>query len=164
MAKGERLLPPSAVRIERELPTCRDAQFCLSEYYRELSQRFAAGFDPSQSLSPSLEEFLPPDGCFLVIRLNDEPVGCGGFKPNPPDAAYLKRMWVAPGTRGLGLGVRLLGALEEQARSMGYLKVQLETNESLTEAQQLYRKCGYREVAPFNDEPYAHHWFEKPLI
>ena len=162
MTESERP-PPASVRIDEEPPTSRDAQYCLSEYYRELSHRFASGFDPAQSLSPSLDEFLPPDGSFLVMRLDDEPVGCGGFKRNSPDAAYLKRMWVASSVRGLGLGRRLLEALEEQARSRGYGKVQLETNESLEEAQQLYRKCGYREVAPFNDEAYAHYWFEKPL-
>ena len=164
MTEVERLLSASAVRISEESPTSRDAQSCLSEYYRELSRRFQSGFDPSQSLSPSLDEFLPPDGIFLVMRLHGVPVACGGFKHTPPDAAYLKRMWVAPGTRGLGLGMRLLKVLEERARSRGYRKAQLETNESLTEAHQLYRKCGYREVAPFNDEPYAHSWFEKALI
>jgi len=162
MAQGERLLPAS-VRIDEVPPTSRDAQYCLSEYYRELSQRFPSGFDPSQSLSPSLDEFLPPDGSFLVMRLEDDLVGCGGFKRTSPDAAYLKRMWIAPGARGLGLGVRLLEALEEQARARGYRKAQLETHETLTEARQLYRRCGYLEVAPFNDEPYAHYWLEKPL-
>jgi ribosomal protein S18 acetylase RimI-like enzyme len=73
-------------------------------------------------------------------------------------------MWIAPGVRGLGLGRRLLEALEERARSRGYRIVQLETNESLAEAQQLYRKYGYREVSPFNDEQYAHYWFEKSII
>lgn len=73
-------------------------------------------------------------------------------------------MWIAPAARGLGLGMRLLEALEDKARSRGYRKVQLETNESLNEAQMLYRRCGYREVAPFNDEPYAHYWFEKSLV
>ena len=156
-------LNASTIRIDEESPTSRDAQYCLTEYFGELSRRFSSGFDPSQSLSPSLDEFLPPEGAFLVIRLADEPVGCGGFKRNSADAAYLKRMWIAPSARGLGLGRRLLESLEERARSRGYRKVQLETNESLTEAQQLYRKCGYREVAPFNDEPYAHFWFEKQL-
>ena len=41
--------------------------------------------------------------------------------------------------------------------------IRLETNESLREAQALYRSSGYREVPPFNSEPYAHHWFEKNL-
>ena len=72
-------------------------------------------------------------------------------------------MWVSPDARGLGLGRRLLEALEERARSLGYRMIRLETEKSLTEAQQLYRRSGYREVPPFNDELYAHHWFEKRL-
>jgi ribosomal protein S18 acetylase RimI-like enzyme len=78
-------------------------------------------------------------------------------------AAYLKRMWIAAPARGLGLGRRLLDALEARARAGGYRLARLETNRALTEAQSLYRRCGYREIAPFNDEPYAHHWFEKAL-
>ena len=72
-------------------------------------------------------------------------------------------MWIAPEARGLGLARRLLGALEEQARMLGYSVMRLETNKSLVEAQQLYRSSDYREVPPFNDEPNAHHWFEKAL-
>jgi ribosomal protein S18 acetylase RimI-like enzyme len=63
----------------------------------------------------------------------------------------------------LGLGRRLLAELEDRARALGYRKVRLETEKSLTEAQQLYRSSGYLEVPRFNDEPYAHHWFEKTL-
>ncbi|MFL5980671.1 MAG: GNAT family N-acetyltransferase, partial [Gaiellaceae bacterium] len=77
--------------------------------------------------------------------------------------AYLKRMWVSPDLRGVGLGRRLLRELEELARAHGAGAVQLETNRALTEAIALYRASGYCEVGPFNDEPYAHHWFEKRL-
>jgi ribosomal protein S18 acetylase RimI-like enzyme len=72
-------------------------------------------------------------------------------------------MWVSPTARGLGLGRRLLQDLERQARAAGAEVLHLETNRSLSEAIALYRGGGYREVAPFNDEPYAHHWFEKRL-
>jgi len=163
MATVERLLSAAAVRIDEESPSSRAAQFCLSSYFAELSERFETGFDPALSLSPSLDEYAPPRGTFLVMRLHGAPVGCGGFKPVPTNAAYLKRMWVAPGARGLGLGRKLLQALEERARANGYRAVRLETNRSLVEAQQLYRRCGYHEVAPFNDERYADHWFEKML-
>jgi len=140
-----------------------DAQYCLGEYYRELKERFDGGFDPELSLLPSLDEFAPPRGTFLLVRLNGEPVGCGGLKPISREAAYLKRMWIAPSARGLGLARGLLSSLEDNARAMGYSIVRLETNKSLIEAQQLYRTAGYAEVAPFNDERYAHHWFEKRL-
>jgi ribosomal protein S18 acetylase RimI-like enzyme len=73
-------------------------------------------------------------------------------------------MWVSAKARGLGVGRRVLEALEARARDFGLRTLRLETNRTLKEAQALYRSCGYREVEPFNDEPYAHHWFEKTRI
>lgn len=73
-------------------------------------------------------------------------------------------MWVAPEARGLGLGQRLLNKLERYAREAGVTVLHLETNGTLTEAINLYRRSGYQEVAAFNTEPYAHHWFEKHLL
>ena len=69
-------------------------------------------------------------------------------------------MWVAADARGLGVGRRLLAELEARAQAP---VVRLETNRALTEAIAMYRAAGYAEVAPFNDERYAHHWFEKRL-
>ena len=152
------------VEIAAELATGAAAQYCLSEYYRELADRFDGGFDPELSILPSLDEYAPPSGIFLVARLNGQPVGCGGLKPISADAASLKRMWIAPDARGRGLARRLLGELEDKARLLGYSVVRLETNKTLVEAQRLYRSSGYCEVPPFNDEPYAHHWFEKALL
>ena len=155
--------PASEVEIEEVAPTSADAEYCLSCYFAELKQRFDVGFDPTRSLSPTLDGFSPPDGTFLVMRLHGDAVACGGFKRDAPGIAYIKRMWVSPDARGLGLGRRLLQALEDRARELGYSKIRLETQKSLTEAQQLYRSSGYREVPAFNDELYAHHWFEKAL-
>jgi ribosomal protein S18 acetylase RimI-like enzyme len=70
---------------------------------------------------------------------------------------------VSPQIRGLGLGRRLLTELEKQASARGTEVLRLETNRNLTEAIALYRAAGYTEVPAFNDEPYAHHWFEKRL-
>jgi ribosomal protein S18 acetylase RimI-like enzyme len=72
-------------------------------------------------------------------------------------------MWVAPSARGIGLGRRLLEALENEARALGATTLRLDTNKALKEAIALYRSAGYRQVAPFNAEPYATHWFEKRL-
>jgi GNAT superfamily N-acetyltransferase len=153
----------SAIQVEEVAPTSSDAVYCLSQYFRELVERFDSGFDPVRSLAPTLDGFEPPGGSFLVMRLHGKPVGCGGFKRDAADTAYLKRMWVAREARGLGLGRRLLAELEDRARTLGYRKIRLETEKSLTEAQRLYRSSGYVEVPSFNDELYAHHWFEKPL-
>src|SRR5262249_52626807 len=75
----------------------------------------------------------------------------------------IKRLWVSPDVRGLGLGRRLLAELEAWATTQGARMVRLDTNRTLTEAISLYRAAGYRDVTAFNDEPYAHHWFEKVL-
>lgn len=155
--------PADAVEIEEVHPGSTEAQACLALYYAEIAGRFDGGFDPAQSSAPTLDAFAPPRGTFLLMRLGGAPVGCGGFKRDTPDTAYLRRMWVAPEARGIGLGKRLLAALEDKARGLGYSRVRLETERSLTEAQQLYRASGYAEVPPFNDELYAHHWFEKAL-
>ena len=139
------------------------ARYCLGEYYRELEELFEQGFDPALSLVPSPEDFAPPRGVFLIVRLDLEPVGCGGLKPLSSGRAYLKRMWISQNARGLGLGRALLAELENHARALGYWTVCLETNKSLSQAQALYRSAGYREVAPFNNEHYADCWFEKRL-
>lgn len=163
MAEVERLLTASAVRVDEVPPASRDAQFCLGQYFEELSERFETGFDPARSLAPTLDGFAPPHGTFLVMRLHGRPIGCGGFKREASGGAYVKRMWISRTARGLGLGRRLLQELETRARALGYRMMRLETEKALTEAQQLYRSSGYREVERFNDELYAHHWFEKPL-
>jgi GNAT superfamily N-acetyltransferase len=162
MATVERLLTTSMIEVRIESPRGRDARWCLSRYFAELVQRFDAGFDPARSTLPDAEVLSPPVGLLLVARLRGEPVGCGALRFYG-EAADVKRMWVAPAVRGLGLGRRLLHELEEQARASGARLVRLETNRSLREAISLYRASGYEEVEPFNDEAYAHHWFAKAL-
>jgi DNA-binding MarR family transcriptional regulator/GNAT superfamily N-acetyltransferase len=163
MTEVERLLRASTVSFDIEDPTTPDARWCIEQYFAELNVRFEAGFDPSLSISADAHELTPPAGALLIARLRQRPVGCGALKFHGDAPAELKRMWVAPDARGLGLGRRLLHELERQARAAGVQIVRLETNRTLTEAIELYRRSGYREVEAFNDEPYAHHWFEKQL-
>ena len=158
----ERLLRAGAVAIDIEDPSSPTAVDCLAQYYRELAERFEHGFDPGESISASPQELTPPQGYFVVARVNGSAAGCGALKCHD-DFGEIKRMWVAPSSRGLGAGRRILSRLEELARHRKLPILRLETNRSLVEAQGLYRSCGYQEVAPFNAEPYAHHWFEKKL-
>ncbi|HTO21177.1 MAG TPA: helix-turn-helix domain-containing GNAT family N-acetyltransferase [Spirochaetia bacterium] len=162
MSVVERLLEAGSVSISVEDPGGPAAQECLHLYYAELARRFEHGFDPGASISATADELTPPNGYFLVARLHGAPVGCGALKCHP-DFGEVKRMWVAETARGLGIGRRLLGRLEDLARERALPLLRLETNESLKEAQALYRSSGYREVPAFNQEPYAHHWFEKGL-
>ncbi len=163
MAEVERLLLASAVQFAVCDPRHPDARRAVRAYVAELSQRFEDGFDPALSISAADDELTPPAGLFLVATLYSEPVGCGALKFHHGAPAELKRMWVSPAVRGLGLGRRLLAELEAHAAARGVRTLRLETNRTLGEAISLYRTAGYREVAPFNDEPYADHWFEKIL-
>ncbi|HXI87116.1 MAG TPA: GNAT family N-acetyltransferase [Parvularculaceae bacterium] len=163
MSEIERFLAAATATIAPEKFNSAAAQYCLREYYRELAARFETGFDPAMSIPVDPADFRLPNGAFLVLRVAGRPAGCGAFKRLDAEAVYLKRMWIADGMRGLGLGQRMLAALEESARAHGYRIAKLETNKTLAEAQALYRRAGYRETAPFNSEPYAHHWFEKQL-
>jgi DNA-binding MarR family transcriptional regulator/GNAT superfamily N-acetyltransferase len=163
MAEVERLLAASAVRIAGCDPRRPEARFCLQAYFGELSRRFDSGFDPARSISAEDDELTPPAGLLIVATLHGEPVGCGALKFHDGAPAEIKRMWVAPAARGIGLGRRLLADLEERAARSGAGRVRLETNGALAEAIALYRSAGYHEVPAFSDEPYAHHWFEKRL-
>jgi GNAT superfamily N-acetyltransferase len=159
----ERLMKASAVEIAVEPPDSPDALWCLGEYFNELAERFESGFDPSKSISAKVDELRPPVGIFEVARLGGQPIGCGALKSKDKKTGEIKRMWVHPDARGLGVGRRILDALEEKAKGLSLRRLRLETNRALKEAQALYRNSGYVEVRRFNDEPYAHRWFEKAL-
>lgn len=163
MSEGERIPRASAVVIEEDHPSGRDALWCLAHYFEELNVRFKSGFDSKLSLAASDDDFSPPRGCFLVARLLGQPVGCGALRVVDPEIGEIKRMWVDPRARGLGIGRKLLIELERRARTLKLKMLRLESNESLKEAHALYRSAGYVEVEPFNDERYAHHWFQKRI-
>jgi DNA-binding MarR family transcriptional regulator/GNAT superfamily N-acetyltransferase len=164
MAEVEHLLHASMVRVTVEDPTSQDATWCLSQYYADLNTLFETGFDLANGLPLPQQTMQPPSGLLVLARLRDRPIGCGAMKFEPNATVYLKRMWVAPEARGLGVGRRLLQALEDHAREAGARLAHLETNRALQTAIALYRSAGYTEVSPFNDEFYAHHWFEKRLV
>jgi len=165
MTEVERLLRASSVEIATENPVSADAQACLGQYFAELDARFSRGFDPGKGAKTTdAEEFAAPRGCFLIARLYGEPIGCGALHTLEPGIGEIKRMWISPRARGLGLGRRLLGELERVAKKGRLRRIRLDTNGSLIEALQLYRASGYREIKRFNDNPYAEHWFEKNLV
>lgn len=163
MATVDRLLQASMIEVDVEDPRHLDARYCIGAYFAELGRRFDSGFDAARSLPASDEELTPPAGLLLVARLHAAPVGCAALKLHAQQPAEVKRMWVAESVRGLGLGRRLLTAVEDHARIHGVGTLRLETNRALTEAIDLYRSAGYREVPAFNDEAFADHWFEKQL-
>jgi DNA-binding MarR family transcriptional regulator/GNAT superfamily N-acetyltransferase len=162
MAAVERLLIASTVEIRERDPRDSAARFCLESYDAELADRVPGGYQ--SALNPVADANMRlPAGLLLVASLHGEPVGCGSLLFYPGGVGLVKRMWVAQPVRRLGLGRRILYELEGRAHANGLRLIRLDTIQDLSEAVRLYETSGYREVAPFNDNPYANHWFEKPL-
>jgi GNAT superfamily N-acetyltransferase len=156
-------LVTASVEIRPVDPEHPDAQHCLAAYVAELNGRSTRGFDPSVGATALPDEVRPPAGQFFVVYLQGEPIGCGAVKHHADAPAEIKRMWITPQARGLGVGRRLLGTLESCALSGGAEVAHIETSSVLPEALSLYRSTGWIEVPPFNDEPFADHWLEKTL-
>jgi DNA-binding MarR family transcriptional regulator/GNAT superfamily N-acetyltransferase len=163
MRDVERLLTAAMVEIVEVDPEHPDARYCVRSYFDLLEQRSGAPFDPLVGSTAEPDELRPPNGEMVVAYLRADPVGCGALKVTAPQTIDLKRMWLHESARGLGLGRRLLHDLEERAARLGAHTVRLETSDLLHEAVALYRSAGYEEVPAFNDEPFARHWFAKPL-
>jgi ribosomal protein S18 acetylase RimI-like enzyme len=163
MTEADRLLRAAAIDLTSVDPLDPDALRCLGRYFDELASRFVGGYDRGADGATDLDDFRPPQGGFLVAHLRGVAVGCGAIRPLGRRIGEIKRLWVSPEVRGLGVGRKILETLENMGRKREMTVIRLDTHESLTEAQQLYRSCGYREVDRFNDNPYAHRWFEKVL-
>lgn len=145
-------------------PASEVAITALNAYFAELNALFPGGFDPGDALTTGLDSFRPPTGSFIVgLGPNGELIGCGALQGLDANDVEIKRMWIAPDARGLGLGKQLLDHLERTARNLGYRRALLDTNDTLTPAISLYERSGYTPTPPYNDNPYARLWFEKPL-
>jgi len=148
--------------VERD-PRSDDARYCLTHYYEELARRFARGFDVTLSRDPEAGDMIRPRGVFLVALSDGLPLGCVGLKGSGGDSAEIKRLWVAPAARGLGLAKRLMADAEAAAASLSVTLLRLDTNSALPEARRLYESTGWREIDRFNDDPYPDLFFEKRL-
>lgn len=144
-------------------PRSEAAQACLHAYYAELGERFATGFDVTRSRDPDAADMVRPRGSFLLAWSDGLPMGCVGLKGSGGELAEVKRLWVAPAARGLGLARRLMAEVEAAAVALGIRLLRLDTNSALPEAIALYRKTGWTEIPRFNDDPYPDVFFEKRL-
>lgn len=157
----------AAARFEVVDPRSPEAIESMSAYFDELDQVFPTGFDPGDTLTADASEFDPPVGAFVVIHIGDagedEVAGCGGVHTFEHGVSEIKRMWVDPAWRGVGLAPRLLADLESRAVAMGHRIVRLDTNATLTTAIAMYERAGYQPIEPYNDNPFAQCWFEKHI-
>lgn len=162
---------PDLVEVSPADPGARAA---VAAYVEELGERFVAVFRPGPTTdverAAEVASMTRPRGVFLLATDpgTGSPVACGGLRrldgpleTGVPGTFEVKRMWVHPSWRGLGLSRRLLHGLEQAAADLGASRVVLDTSRVLTEAMALYARAGYVEIAAYNDNPYAEAWFEK---
>jgi ribosomal protein S18 acetylase RimI-like enzyme len=129
---------------------------------RELLLEYAAGvgvpldfqgFDREVADLPG--DYAPPRGALLVARVGAELAGCVALRPLGGDACEMKRLFVRPAARGLGLGERLALAIVAEARRLGYRRMRLDTLPAMAAAQSLYERLGFRDIPPYTDNPVA---------
>ncbi len=133
--------------ITEERPDTDDAQQLIAELEAVLSQGYAAEFRHGYSVDKLIQQGVN----FFVIRYEGQPAGCGGLQLYGQEYAELKRMFVRPQYRGLGLAKRLLTHMTQYARERGVTVLRLETGVYQTEAISLYERDGFRRTEPFGD-------------
>jgi GNAT superfamily N-acetyltransferase len=120
----------------------------------EMAARY--GGEGGSGAPPRDEEFVPPEGVFLVALREGEVIGCGGICRHPDGGGEIRRMYVAPEARGAGVGRTVLEALERWAVDLGFDTLRLETGDRLLDAIRLYERAGYRRApcwGPYLSDP-----------
>ncbi|XGP74264.1 GNAT family N-acetyltransferase [Actinokineospora auranticolor] len=127
----------------------------------EVQQEYIVRYGSVDETPVDPAQFAPPVGLFLVGYLDGAPVAMGGWRVHGDGSAELKRMYVTPSARGLGLARALLAELESTAAAAGHPRLVLETGTMQPEAIALYESSGYRPVPAFGyyaDEPESRHY------
>lgn len=141
-------------------------------YYTEVSDRWYLLHEGRRTDPAELEREIaadtgarlaPPEGRLLVARYGGVPAGSAGVRLLDAATAELKRVFLLPEARGRGGAALLVAAAEDAARALGAARMVLDTRSDLIEARTLYARLGYTETEPYNDGPYADHWFAKDL-
>jgi GNAT superfamily N-acetyltransferase len=152
--------------IDEELSTSFGARSVYYAALDELNRRYG-GSEEDRHLT--LDELLPPKGCYLVARIDDHLVGGVGLRPiSDPElrVAEVKRLWVRPDYRRHGVGIALMGEIEERARKLGYVRLYLDTGYAQPEALSLYRSSGWDAVKEYPPDAFSYphaHRFTKRL-
>ena len=115
----------------------------------ELQQYYVQVYGGEDRTPVAAAEFAPPEGVFVLARVNGELAGCAALRRHDPGSAEVKRLYIRAGFRRLGLARRLMATLEDRARELGYQQLVLETGSAQLEAVRLYEALGYRRTDNF---------------
>ncbi|HET8579194.1 MAG TPA: GNAT family N-acetyltransferase [Methylomirabilota bacterium] len=150
--------------IRRAEPADREAvQRELAAYFAFLGEALdPAGLD--HDVTEWEREYGGDSGAFLVVvDATGEVIGTAGIRRLEPGVGELKRMWLRPGSRGLGLGRFLMDRCLEEARALGYRILKLDSERRLEAAVRLYRSYGFKEIPDYNGNPRAEIWMQREI-
>lgn len=128
-----------------------DARALVTEFYAEQLTRYERADPPDDNLG----DYAPPNGLFVLLCIDDQPAGCGGYRANNTTTGEIKRLYVRPAHRGQGHGRRILTALEDHGRAVGATCLLLETGVRNDAAISLFSSAGYASVpgyVPYRDQ------------
>jgi putative acetyltransferase len=152
----------SNITISRERPDSDDAQALVTEL-----DAYLIPLSPKESRHGyPVDKLIKEDVPFFIIRKDGIPAGCGGLKLFGTDYAEIKRMYVRPQFRGLGMAKLMLDHLAEFAHASGVALLRLETGIAQHEAIGLYERAGFQLIAPFGEyqpDPLSR-FYEKRIV
>jgi putative acetyltransferase len=108
------------------------------------------GFESELASLPG--RYAPPAGRLLLARDDARPIGCVGLRDLGDDICEMKRLYVAPDCRGLGVGRGLVGEVIRWARLAGYARMRLDSTPEMAAALSLYRSFGFLEIARYHED------------
>lgn len=157
--------PPFAIAPARSPDEIAAIRVLFQAYAASLPIDLASqGFGPELAGLPG--QYAPPGGTLLLARsASGDAIACAALRPLPATGeCEMKRLYVTPAARGLGLGRALAEAILATARDVGYRTIRLDTLQSLTEAQMLYLSMGFTPTERYYDDPLPHTiFFQKAL-
>lgn len=116
-----------------------DFELCFQDFDKELSEL------------PGV--YVPPDGRLLLAQYDNKYAGCIALRKIEEGICEMKRLYVKPEFRGLEIGKNLAFRLVEEAKTIGYKKMRLDTAPSMQAAQKLYYSMGFKDIKPYRINP-----------
>ncbi len=136
--EGGKWLEPARL-LFREYAAWLDIDLCFQNFDEELSNLPAT--------------YIPPDGALLLALYKEQAAGCVAVRRLEPDVCEMKRLYVRPQYQNMKMGRQLAEAIVEEAKKLGYKRMQLDTLASMVKAQSLYTSLGFKKIAPYRFSP-----------
>ncbi len=145
------ILQPTLVRCASEVDFAQAV--ALTREYLDWLGLDLSFQDIDRELAGFAAMYSPPRGCFLLARVGAALAGGAGLRPFAEGICEMKRLFLPDRFRGLGLGRLLCLRLIEEARSLGYERMRLDTLARMQAALQLYKEIGFTEIGPYRYNP-----------